>query len=247
MLSEKNLLDLEKAGLSFVVAARIAQVPYVVQAWRDAHPGQELADQQILTQNWPAGPKDKRKDHKHHYQYRADRARRTLRGIDEQIAKAENAVAGKTAVKKNRFVQLTGGTKQVNRNLEAKARSLAGLKGYITNLVDEPADFIIGAYHQLWRIEKAFRMSKHDLQARPIYHRTRESIDAHLAVVFAALAITHRIQTATGWSISRFVKTARRYKVIEIHADGHTLTAADPIPDELQTALNAIQRSCGAH
>jgi hypothetical protein len=55
------------------------------------------------------------------YQYRADRARRTLRGIDQQIAKAEKAVAGQAAVKQNRFVQLAGGTRSVNRDLEAKA------------------------------------------------------------------------------------------------------------------------------
>ena len=59
-----------------------------------------------------------------------------------------------------------------------------------TNLTGQPAQFVIDAYHQLWRIEKAFRMSKHDLQARPIYHRTRDSIDAHLTVVFAALAVS---------------------------------------------------------
>ena len=39
---------------------------------------------------------------------------------------------------------------------------------------------MIGAYHQLWRIEKTFRMSKHDVRARPIYHHKRESIEAHL-------------------------------------------------------------------
>ena len=38
------------------------------------------------------------------------------------------------------------------------------------------------------------RMSKHDLQARPIYHHKRESIDAHLTVVFAALAVTHHVE-----------------------------------------------------
>ena len=43
-----------------------------------------------------------------YYQYRHDRARRTLRGIDEQVAKAENAVAGKVPVKRNRFIKLTG-------------------------------------------------------------------------------------------------------------------------------------------
>lgn len=148
---------------------------------------------------------------------------------------------------RNRFVRLTGAEKSVNRELEAKTRALAGWKLYVTNLVDQPADFIIGAYHQLWRIEKAFRMSKHDLSARPIYHRKRESIDAHLAIVFAALAVTHRIQTQTGWSISKFVKTARRCRIITIQAGNHTLTAADPIPHDLQIAINAIYRPPGAH
>ena len=92
---------------------------------------------------------------------------------------------GKAAVKRNRFIKLTGATKSVNRELEAKTRALAGWKGYTTNLTDQTAEFVIGAYHQLWRIEKSFRMSKHDLQARPIYHHTRESIEAHL---------THRVR-----------------------------------------------------
>ncbi|MEP6853504.1 MAG: hypothetical protein ABJA87_12740 [bacterium] len=42
---------------------------------------------------------------------------------------------------------------------------------------------MIGAYHQLWRIGKSFRMSKHDLRARPIYYHKRKSIDAHLAII----------------------------------------------------------------
>ena len=77
---------------------------------------------------------------------------------------------------------------------------------------------MIGAYHQLWHIEKSFRMSKHDLRARPIYHHKRESIDAHLTIVFAALAVTRLIEDQTGWSIKKFVRTARRYRTVEIRA-----------------------------
>ena len=61
-----------------------------------------------------------------YYQYKHDRARRTLRGIDQQIAKAEKAVAGEVPVKRNRFITLSGGQRSVNRQLEAKARALAG-------------------------------------------------------------------------------------------------------------------------
>lgn len=57
---------------------------------------------------------------------------------------------------------------------------------------------MIDAYHQLSRIEKSFRISKHDLPARPIYHHKPESIEAHLSIVFAALAVSHWIEHQTG-------------------------------------------------
>ncbi len=72
-----------------------------------------------------------------HYQYPSNRARRTLHGIDDQIAKAQKAVDGKAPVKRNRFITLTGETKAIDRDLEAKARALAGWKGYTTNLTDQ--------------------------------------------------------------------------------------------------------------
>jgi transposase len=107
---------------------------------------------------------------------------------------------------------------------------------------------VITAYRRLLSIEKSFRMSKSDLQARPIYHRKRDPIEAHLTIVFAALAVSHWIETTTGWSIRKFVRTARRYRTITIQAGAHTITAADPVPDDLQTALNEISNtSRGAH
>jgi hypothetical protein len=253
MVSAGNQKAIEAAGLSFILGARIPEVPYVVAKWRRAHPDQAIPDGQVFTQPWPAGPTDKRRDQVIYYQYKADRARRTLRGIDEQVAKAEKAVAGQVAVKRSRFVQLSGGTRSVNRSLEAKARALAGLKGYVTNLQACPdgtpvtAEFVIDAYHRLFSIEKAFRMSKHDLQARPIYHRKRDSIEAHLTIVFAALAVSHWIETTTGWSIKKFVRTARRYRTITIQAGPHTITAADPLPDDLREALNKINYHSSAH
>ena len=97
-----------------------------------------------------------------------------------------------------------------------------------------------GASHQLFQIEKSFRMSKHDLQARPVYHHLRDSIEAHLTIVFAAMAVSRWIENTTGWSIRRFVKTARRYRTIDIQAGDHVITAADPVPGDLQQAIDAI-------
>jgi transposase len=82
---------------------------------------------------------------------------------------------------------------------------------------------VIGAYHQLFQIEKSFRMAKSDLQARPVYHPKRHSIEAHLTIVLAAMAVSRWIENQTGWSIRRFVKTSRRYRSIQIG-----LICADP-------------------
>jgi transposase len=215
MISDANKKAIEAAGLSFIIGVRIPEIPYVVGEWRRKHPDTEIPDGHVFTQPWPAGSTDKRRDQVLYYQYKADRARRTLRGIDQQIAKAEKAVAGIEPVKRNRFIKLVDAKKQVNRELETKARGLAGLKGYVTNIANPSPEFVIGAYHRLFNIEKSFRMSKHDLQARPIYHHKRESIEAHLTIVFAALAVTKLIEDRTGWSIKKFVRTARRYRTVQ--------------------------------
>ena len=249
MISDANMKAIEAAGLSFILGMKVPDVPYAVDQWRREHPGEEIPDGHVFTQPWPAGPKDKRRDQVIYYTYKADRARRTLHGIDEQVAKAAKAVAGLAPVKRNRFIQLEGAVKSVNRDLEEKARTLAGIKGYKTNLAATPdgepvtADFVIGSYHRLFEIEKSFRMSKSDLQARPVYHRKRDSIEAHLTIVFAALAVSRWIEAQTGWSIRKFVKTARRYREIEIKAGQHTITAADPLSDDLRQALDAINHA----
>jgi hypothetical protein len=105
---------------------------------------------------------------------------------------------------------------------------------------------VISSCRRLLEIEKSFRMSESDLRAGPIYHK-RESIEAHLTIVFAALTVSRWIEARTGWSIRKFVRTARRYRAIEIQA-GPCITATDPVPDELRQALDAIsQATRGAH
>jgi hypothetical protein len=253
MISAANKQAIEAAQLSFILGTKIPDIPYVVTQWRREHPDEAPPDGLILTQPWPAGPRDQRRDQVIYYQYKADRARRTLHGIDEQVAKAERAVAGKVPVKRNRFIRLVGADKSVNRTLEAKARALAGWKGYTTNLATCPdgtpvtPEFVIDAYHRLFQIEASFRMSKHDLAARPIYHHKRESIEAHLSIVFAALAVGRLVEDRTGWSIRRFVRTARRYRTVQIRAGQHLLTAEDPIPGDLREALALIIESESAH
>lgn len=58
--------------------------------------------------------------------------------------------------------------------------------------------------------------------------------------MFAALAVTRYIEAATDWSIKRFVRTARRYRTIQIQIGKYTITAEDPLPDDLRDALALI-------
>ena len=98
MISEANRKDIEAAGLSFILGMKIPDIPYVVGQWRREHPREEIPDGHIFTQPWPAGPSSERRDKMIYYQYRADRARRTLRGIDEQVAKAVAGLAPATRI-----------------------------------------------------------------------------------------------------------------------------------------------------
>jgi len=83
-------------------------------------------------------------------------------------------------------------------------------------------------YRRLWRIEKSFRMSKHDLRARPIYHHKRALIEAHLSIVFAALAVTKFVEDRNGWSIKKFVRTARRYRTVPANTSSPPKTPFRP-------------------
>lgn len=81
------------------------------------------------------------------------------------------------------------------------------------------ASEVIGSYHDLWRVEQSFRMSKSDLAARPIFHHRREAIEAHLTVVFAALAVARFLQEKTGLSLKKNITTLRPVQAALIRAN----------------------------
>jgi transposase len=105
----------------------------------------------------------------------------------------------------------------------------------------------MGAYHQLWQIEKSFRMSKSDLRARPIYHHKRDSIEAHLTIVMAALAVSRWLERTTGWSIKKIIQTLRPYRSIAIQTGSHILHAGTPLDDPASTMITAVKKAAGVH
>jgi hypothetical protein len=82
-----------------------------------------------------------------------------------------------------------------------------------------------------------------DLRARPIYHHKRDSIEAHLTIVFAALAVTRWLERRTDWSIKKLVTSLRRYHTIEIQAGDQIVTAADPLPNHIRATLQQLHGS----
>ena len=86
MISQANQQAIEAAGLSYILAVKIPFVPYVVAQWRRDHPGEETPDGHVFTQPRPGGSTGRHRDQVVYYQYKASRGRRTLRGIDEQLA-----------------------------------------------------------------------------------------------------------------------------------------------------------------
>ncbi len=97
--------------------------------------------------------------------------------------------------------------------------------------------------HDLYQVERSFRMAKTDLAARPVFHRLRESIKAHLTVVFAALAISREAQVRTGLSINKILKLLQPLRTATTTLGAQQITIPPRIPAETQRVLDDLARS----
>jgi transposase len=163
-----------------------------------------------------------------------------MHNIEKQIAKAEKIISGKITVQKAKFLSAKTKEKKLNQTLINKAKALVGVKGYVTNL-NLPDAQVITAYHQLWHVEQSFRMSKSDLKARPIFLHKRDSIEAHLTIVLAALAMGKMIESRTGISIKRFVNTLRPIRSGIVIINGKEYSAEAEISPEVRTIIQKLQ------
>ena len=179
--------------------------------------------------------------------YSAKRARRDQKTLAAQEERARAIVDGERSSKSARFVKVKGSDRHLDTTALARAQSLVGLKGYVSNVpvTVMAASDIISKYHDLWKVEKSFRMSKSDLAARPIFHRQRNSIEAHLTIVFTALAVSHAIQSRTGLSIAQVVKQLRPLRSATITINGTTQTFPPDIPADQRRILQALGINTG--
>jgi hypothetical protein len=243
MLSAANLNALQDAGFKFIVGSRISKAPYDLADHFERH-GDYFTDGQILESSRVMGTGRHARTRRIVYQYSFKRRKRDDRAINAMIERAEKIATGKAPMSKARFLKVTDATKEIDQTLVDRARQLAGLKGYVTNIPTETmtGTAVIAAYHDLWQVEKSFRMAKTDLRARPIFHRQRDSIEAHLTIVFAALAISRHLQDHTGASIKKLVRTLRPLRTATIQIGSHTFEAEPTITSEASELLSALQR-----
>ena len=228
MLSASNLEALTEAGYTYIVGSRLHKVPYDIAEYQKTG---ELSDEQIMV--------TRQEGYRVIYQYRAKRAALDLRNIDKQVAKAKKALSGQIPANRTKFLTIKAKSKQLNQKLIDKARALAGIKGYVTNL-DIPDGEVIVYYHQLFQIEATFRMAKSDLRARPIYHHNRDAIEAHLTIVLAALAISRNIEYQTRIGIKQFVKLMRPLRSGIVTFNGKKILAEPEVPEEVKSVLNKL-------
>ena len=173
------------------------------------------------------------------YQWSFKRNKHDDKAINAMIDRAEKIASGQSPMRKARFLKVTGATKELDQATIDRARQLAGLKGYVTNLTIDamPGAKVIEAYHDLWQVEASFRMTKSDLRARPVFHHQRDAIEAHLSVVFAALAITRHLTRTTGVSIKKLVTTLRNVRSATIEINGQHIVLDQEPPPEIQEIL----------
>ena len=103
-----------------------------------------------------------------------------------------------------------------------------------------PAREVISSYHDLWQVETSFRMSKTDLRARPLFARKRDAIEAHLTIVFTALAISREIQNRTGLAIRNVIRQLRPLRSATIAINASRQTFPPQIPADKQALLDAL-------
>ena len=131
---------------------------------------------------------------------------------DARDRRDTNIVENPGKSKKLKFTTTKGEKIELNQKLIDKTKKILGIIGYYTNLDEDVADnhTIIQRYQELYKIEQAFRVSKHDLQTRPIYHFTPDAIQLHLVTCFMALVVSKQIELQTKVSIKKFLAETKK-------------------------------------
>lgn len=191
LLSKNNIAALQENGYEYILGARIKNEAESIKS-------------QILTAEFTDGTTHcfiKNKAQRLLVNYSNLRARKDGYNRERGLKRLEKRIKSGKLTKSNinnrgynKYLKLEGDvTIDIDYDRYKKDAVWDGLKGYITN-TKLTNNEVIENYNNLWHIEKAFRMSKTDLRIRPIYHRLRHRIEAHICISFTAYCIYKELE-----------------------------------------------------
>lgn len=191
LLSSSNIKELQEKSYEFILGARIKNETTLV---KNKIFGTNLKDNEftvieksenlnlILSYSNKRAKKD------------AHNRKKGLERLEKQIKSGKLTKSNINNRGYNKYLKMEGEINiAIDKEKYEKDKVWDGLKGYITNCKLKP-DEIIANYKNLWHIEKAFRMSKTDLRIRPIYHRLKSRIEAHICLSFVAYTIYKELE-----------------------------------------------------
>lgn len=198
MISFANITALKNSGLHYIVGARTGSL------------SPKLIKEVSISLNQQDGATIRKSTEYGDLicEFSAKRFAKDKREMDKQIKKAEDLLKYPSGIKRTKFIKAKNNAAyELNQDLMDKTKLLLGLKGYYTNLGEKISDrLVIQHYHNLWRVELAFRIAKSDLQIRPIYHFKESAIKAHILICFMALAVCKYMELKTNKSTKQIIK-----------------------------------------
>lgn len=202
MISTTNIAALQEAGIHYIVGARLGNVPAQLL---------DNIDQSLLRED---GKIIRLKTENGYLicSFSKQRYKKDKYEMEKQIEKAKMLLAQPSKASKVKFLKTEDAKTTLNEELIDKTIKLLGVKGYYTDIEEQIADSktIIERYHDLYKIEQAFRISKNDLKSRPIFHFTEEPIKLHLLICFMALAVSKHIELKAQTSIRAFLTECKK-------------------------------------
>jgi transposase len=201
MLSKDNVELLEQLGKQYILGARIKNLPEAVKKQiLDKDGYREVSyDTDSTYQIKEIGYQGKRLI----VTYSPVRAQKDAhdrqKSIEKLLSKLNKHTTNPAQLISNfgykKYIKISGNsTVEINQEKVKETALWDGLHGIITNDSELLAEQIIGQYHGLWQIEETFRISKHDLKIRPIFHWTPRRVRAHIAICFMALCLSRLLQ-----------------------------------------------------
>lgn len=191
LLSNDNINDLQEKGYEFILGARIKAE-------------KESVKNKILSLNLKNGESQiivKENNLKLVVSYSESRAKKDKANRERGLKKLEKQIKSGRLTKSNinnrgynKYLKLEGEIQiSIDQQKLNQDQQWDGLKGYLTN-TQLSKEETIENYRHLWKIEKAFRISKHDLKLRPFYHRLKRRIEAHICIAFAAYKVYKELE-----------------------------------------------------